>query len=117
MSLMNKDAYNMQPEHLIYDGKHPVDAKNIVVAITPTADGVIRRGQVIDAADGAYALHAKSGTPSCIAAADVEYAADDTDVIVPCYITGTFHADAVIADPELTDADKETLRTRGMILK
>lgn len=117
MGLMNKDAYSVQPDRLIYEGRQPVDAKNMVVAITAETDGVIRRGQVIDEAAGVYSVHAEAGTPSCIAAEDVEYAADDTDVIVPCYITGTYHADAVIASPELTEANVETLREKGIILK
>lgn len=117
MGLMNKDAYSVQPDRLVYDGRQPVDAKNIIVAISSGTDGVIRRGQVIDEAAGVYTLHAEAGVPSCIAAADVEYAADDTDVVVPCYITGTYHADAVIASPELTAANVETLRNKGIILK
>lgn len=117
MSLMNKDAYSVQPDHLIYDGRQPVDARNVVVSITPEEDGVIRKGQVIDEAEGVYKLHAEAGVPSCIAAEDVEYAVDDTDVIVPCYITGTYHADAVIASPELTESNMETLRAKGIILK
>lgn len=117
MGLMNRDAYSVKPDHLVYDGRHPVDAKNVVVSITPEDDGVIRRGQVIDEAEGIYKIHAEAGVPSCIAAEDVEYAADDTDVIVPCYITGTYRADAVIASPELTESNVETLREKGIILK
>lgn len=117
MSLMNKDAYSVQPDRLIYDGRHPVDAKNVVVSITAEDGGVIKRGQIIDEADGVYKLHAEAGVPSCIAAEDVEYVADDTDVIVPCYITGTYHADAVIASPELTESNVEALRANGIFLK
>ena len=117
MGLMNRDAYSVQADRLIYDGKIPVDAKNIVVSITASADGVIKRGQVIDVAAGVYTLHAADGTPSCIVAQDTEYAADDSEVIVPCYISGSYHSDAVIASPELTDADMETLRTKNIILK
>lgn len=117
MGLMNKDAYSVQPDRLVYDGRQPVDARNVVVSVTSEEDGVIRKGQVIDEAEGIYKLHAAGGAPSCIAAEDVEYAADDTDVIVPCYITGTYHADAVTASPELTESDMETLRAKGIILK
>lgn len=117
MGLMNRDAYSVQADRLIYDGKIPVDAKNIVVSITASADGVIKRGQVIDVAAGVYTLHAADGTPSCIAAQDTEYAADDSEVIVPCYISGSYRSDAVIASPELSDADVETLRTKNIILK
>lgn len=117
MGLMNKDAYSVQPDRLVYDGRQPVDARNVVVSITSEEDGVIKRGQVIDEAEGVYKLHAEAGVPSCIAAEDVEYASDDTDVIVPCYISGTYHADAVIASPELTESNMETLRAKGIILK
>lgn len=117
MSLLNKKVYEVKTDHLIYDTKHPTDATNMQVSITPVADGTIRRGQVIDVSDGVYTLHAESGVPSCIAAVDVDYTADDTDVIVPCYITGSFRAERVIASPELTAADMETLREKGIILK
>lgn len=117
MGLMNREAYEVKTDSLIYDGRHPVDARNVQVSITPTTDGMIRKGQVIDEADGVFSLHAQSGTPSCIAAGNVSYAADDTDVIVPCYISGTFHAKKVIAEQELTAADAEMLRTKGIILK
>ena len=117
MGLMNRDAYSVQPDSLIYDGKNPIDAKNIVVSITAESDGVIERGQIIDETASTYLLHKAAGTPSCIAACDVEYAADDSEVVVPCYISGNYHANAVIASPELTDADVETLRTKQIILK
>lgn len=117
MGLLNKNIYEVKTDHLIYDTKHPVDAKNVQVSITPTDAGVIARGQVIDVADGVYTLHAKSGTPSCIAAEDVGYESDDSEVIVPCYITGAFRAERVIASPELTESDVETLRSKGIILK
>lgn len=117
MGLMNRDAYSVQHDRLIYDGKIPIDIKNIVVSITASTNGVIKRGQVIDVAAGTFSLHAASGAPSCIAAQDTEYAADDSEVVVPCYISGNFHTGGVIADPALTDTDVETLRTKNIILK
>ncbi len=117
MGLLNKNSYKVEADHLIYDTTHPVDAKNVQVLITPMDAGVIERGQIIDVSEGTYTLHEESGTPSCIAAENVTYTEDDTDVIVPCYITGAFHAKRVIASPELTETDVETLREKGIILK
>ena len=37
-------------------------------------------------------------------------------VVAPCYVTGSFRADSVIATPALTAADKEALRNGGIIL-
>ena len=117
MSLLNRPAYEVEKDNLIYEAKHPIDVKIVQVKITSDAAGVIKRGQVIDCETGEYSIHAKSGEPCMIAEEDTSYAADDTEVTVPVYISGTFRASEVIADPELTDADIETLRTKNIILK
>ena len=52
-----------------------------------------------------------------IVAETTGYAADDTDISVPVYISGTFHTGKVKATPELTSADVEKLREKGIYLK
>lgn len=117
MSLLNKTAYAVEKDKLIYDAKHPIDAKMIQLTITSDKDGIVKRGQVVDCASGAYSIHAMSGEVSAIVAEDTSYAADDTEIAVPVYISGTFRMSEVIANPELTEADLETFRTKGIILK
>lgn len=117
MSLLNRPAYEVEKDNLVYDAKHPVDVKVVQVKVTADEAGVIKRGQVIDSEAGEYSIHAASGEPCMIAEEDTSYAADDTEVAVLVYISGTFRASEVIANPELTDADIETLRIKNIILK
>lgn len=117
MALLNKQAYAVERDRLVYDAKHPVDGAAVPVKITAEEDGVIKRGQVLDCADGEYSVHAANGEASVIVAEDTDYAADDTEITVSVYISGSFRASEVIADPELTAGDMEALRGKGIYLK
>lgn len=117
MSLLNKQAYVVEKDRLVYDAKHPIDVTNVPVAVAPSDEGEIKRGQVIDCTNGVYGIHSESGDPSAIVAETTGYAADDTEIIVTVYTSGTFRACEVIANPELTTADIEALRGRGIYLK
>ena len=117
MEKANKMVGTMERDKLIYDMTHPFDAKAVTVTISVKADGKIKRGQVIDFKEDAHSIHSADGEASMIAAEDVEYASTDTEITVPVYISGTFRASEVIADPELTDKDMEKLREKGIYLK
>lgn len=112
---VNNEVYTMEKDSLVYDMSHPRDAKNITLA--SSGAGVIKRGQVVDYADGAYTLHAEGGVAAGIVAADTAYTAEDTEITVPVYISGTFRASACISGVELTTADTENLRSKGIYLK
>lgn len=115
MKMLNKQAYTMERDRLIYDGSHEIDGSAVV--ITTESSGEIRRGALLDYSDGTYVLHAANGTPSAIAAETVEYTETDIQVTVPVYISGTFRKAAVISPAALTAADVETLRSKGIYLK
>lgn len=115
--LLNKPAYAVEKDRLIYDATHPIDANTVQVSITSGSEGEIERGQLIDYSNGSYCVHAEGGEPSAIVAANASYDADDTEITVPVYISGTFRASEVKTDPELTTADLETLREKGIYLK
>ncbi len=119
MSILNSPAYTVGKDKLIYDGTYPIDGNAIVLTITADADGVIKRGNVIDFDKDSeeYSPHKEGGVPNCIAAENTEYTAEDTVVVVPIYISGTFRTSAIIADPELKEADREALRSVGIHLK
>lgn len=117
MSILNKQAYVVEKDKLVYDSKHPIDVANIPVTITPSDAGEIKRGQILDCKDGEYSLHAEDGEPSAIVAETTSYAADDTTVVVTAYISGSFRASEIVANPELTAADTEALRGKGIYLK
>ncbi len=117
MSLLNREAYAMEKDRLVYDAKHPIDAAAVRVTVPEGIKGVVKRGQVLDCKDGVYSIHAEGGEASAIAAEETDYASDDTEITVAAYISGSFRASEVIADPELTDKDTEVLRGKGIYLK
>ena len=116
MERLNKLAYTVEKDKLIYDASHPIDAV-VRVSLTPKADGKIERGQVIDHKAGTYSIHAAAGEASAIAAEEVEYTSTDTEVNVTVYISGPFRASEIKAEPELTGGDVEKLREKGIYLK
>lgn len=117
MAELNKQAYAMEKDGLIYDAKHPIDAIVVQVPIAAEEPGEISRGQLLDCTDGVYSIHTTDGAASAIAAENVSYAADDTDIAVAAYVSGSFRASQVIAEPEITDADLKMLRSKGIYLK
>lgn len=119
MGLLNRQAYAMEKDRLIYDAKHPIDAAAVRMQITAEEGGTVKRGQVLDYADtdGKYRVHTEGGEARVIVAEDAEYAPEDTEITVVVYISGTFRASEVIAEPEITDSDIETLRGNGIYLK
>ena len=115
---MNKTAYEVGNDKLLYDNSHPFDAKNVSITVPEKAVGTLKRGQIIDIdATGKYVVHAASGTVSGILAEEVSYAADDTEVIAAMYISGAFRYSAGVTAVDLTEADEETLRSKGIYLK
>ncbi len=117
MSSLNNIAYTVEKDKLVYDMKHPIDATAVQVAIESCANGVLKRGQLLDFDNDAYSIHSESGTPSAIVARDATYTSDDTEVVVAVYTSGSFRASEVISDPEITIADIEGLRSKGIYLK
>ena len=117
MSLLNKQAYAMGKDKLVYDASHPIDAAAVQVTVPDDEGGVIKRGQLLDYKSGEYCLHSAGGEASVIVAEDTGYESDDSKITVAVYISGTFRTSEVIADPAVTDADIETLRGKGIYLK
>ncbi|MCI8315196.1 MAG: hypothetical protein HFH74_09235 [Lachnospiraceae bacterium] len=117
MALLNKMAYTVEKDKLVYDAKHPIDATAVQVTVGVDADGILRRGQLLDCENGVYSIHSEGGMPSAIIAEDTEYASEDMEIIVPVYISGTFRASEVITEPEITVTDIENLRSKGIYLK
>ncbi len=119
MSILNSPAYVVGKDKLIYDGTYPIDGDSVPVTIAADTDGVIRRGTIIDfnGEKGEYTIHKEGGSPNRIVAEDTEYMAEDTEVVVPTYAGGTFRSSEITAEPELGEADIETLRSLGIHLK
>lgn len=118
MSLLNKQAYTVEKDKLIYDASHPIDGTTVQVTITADTAGTLKRGHILDYADdGVYSIHTADGNASVIVAEDTDYASDDTAIIVPVYISGSFRASEVSAVQDITATDIEALRCRGIYLK
>lgn len=115
--LLNKEAYKAERDNLIYDMRHPIDATTVQASIEAEENGIIRRGQILDYINGSYKIHEEGGVASVIVAENTSYAADENEVVIPVYIRGSFRASEVIAIPEITAEDIETLRSRGIYLK
>ncbi len=114
--MLNREAYTMEKDKLVYDLSHPRDAKNISLT-APEGEGIIKRGQVIDYKDGQYAVHASGGVAVAIVAEDIPYADGDTEITATAYISGTFRKSACISGVELETSDIENLRSKGIYIK
>lgn len=114
---LNKEAYTVERDNLVYDSSHPVDAKNVTVAVPAEGTGAFRRGEILDFTEGGYATHTAGGSAGAIVAESTPYAEGDTELAVPVYISGTFRKSACIASVELAETDIEALRSKGIYLK
>lgn len=114
---LNKEAYKVERDNLVYDSSHPIDGKNVTVTVPAEGTGAFRRGEILDFKDENYVAHTADGTASVIVAEHTPYAEGDTELAVPVYISGTFRKSACVASVELTETDIETLRSKGIYLK
>lgn len=117
MEQLNKEAYTVGRDRLIYDASHPIDGTIIKVTLPGTEETKIERGQIIDHKDGVFSMHADSGVASVIAAETVIAEKGVTEIELEAYTSGTFRADATVSAVELTDADIQGLREKGIYLK
>lgn len=116
--LLNKELYEVTGDRLIADIKPDVITDAVAVTVPKSgAAGIIPRGQVIDATEDGFAVHAENGTVSRIVAADTEYSEEDTSVMCPAYIAGSFTESALITAVSLTAADIEKFREKGIFIK
>lgn len=117
--LLNKEIAVMEPDRLIYDSKYPTDGKVVKIKLTAGTAGTLKRGQILDY-DGdneCYQVHAADGTVGAVLSENVLYSEDVTEVFASVYISGSFLQAACVTDVELTAADLETFRGKGIYLK
>ena len=112
---LNKEAYKVTNDNLIYDSSHHIDARNVPVTVQTGAPGIIKRGQVLDFEGTGYKPHTENGTVSAIVAEDTPYTGEDATVAV--YISGTFRETTCITDTALSIQDREEFRSKGIYLK
>ena len=114
---LNKEAYRVEPDNLIYGHSHPVDADDVTVTVPAGTAGELARGEILDFSDDTYVPHAENGTASVIVAVSTPYAEEDTEITVPVYVSGCFRRSSCKTEAGLTVSDEETLRTKGLYLK
>lgn len=119
METLNKEAYTVEPDHLIYDRYRLIDSWTIPVTVSGVKAGVLKRGQVVDfnAETGIYEPHKSGGAAKCIVARNTAYTEGETEVAALVYISGDFRTSACVSDVELTAGDIEHLRDGGIVLK
>jgi hypothetical protein len=107
---------NVTPDDLIAGVSPATSAFAVTIAAN---QGVLKRGSVLVPGENGMTLiaTATTGTANCILADDVNTDGDET-VIGTAYRAGHFVADKlIVADGyELTAADKENLRGKGILL-
>lgn len=122
MKQLNKEAYEVTKDNLVYDGRHPLDAANVAVTSLPAEGGELKRGLVLDYYGGNYVPHGTGDSTYCaaaIVAESIAFGAGETEVTAAVYTSGSFRRSACIAggDVEVTDMDAEELRSKGIYLK
>lgn len=117
--LLNGLIYESKNDGLIYDASHPIDADNVKVSLDVQKVGTLKRGTLLDISEDAkqYSVHKEKGIPCAIVALDTSCAETDTEVVVPVYTSGAYKESGIRTDVPLTEADKETLREKGIVLK
>lgn len=121
MDLLNKTSYEVTPDKLIIDGKHPIDVKVVPIKAN---QGIIQRGTVLSLTDtNEYiVLGTKLEEPqtlsnaNCIVAETVD--TDSLENMVPAqvYISGHFNQNAFIGKSNLEARDVEDLRVAGIFV-
>ncbi|BCJ98104.1 head decoration protein [Anaerocolumna chitinilytica] len=124
MELLNQDSYEVKPDKLIYDSKHPIDVKTIKLKAN---QGIVKRGTVISLVSPTndyivFGTTLTSGQDSSkangIISDDVDTTSTTGDVTAVVYISGHFNRNELIvaAGHELSLTDEETLRAVGIFL-
>lgn len=121
--LLTSTAYEVKPDSLIQDAKHPIDVNVVSVA---TGSGILRRGTVLSlTSENKYVVTGSALTggvtakANCVVCDDVDTAVTiGNTVAVPVYISGSLNRNALtVADSyTLTQADIEDLRNAGIFI-
>lgn len=120
---MNSTAYEVTPDKLIYDSKHPIDVKLVTVA---SGSGQLTRGTILSlTSDGKYVVTGSTlasdvtAEANCIIATGVDTTENTgSDIPVEVYVSGHFNENevTVASSYTLTATDKENLRDAGIFL-
>jgi hypothetical protein len=123
MELLNNKSYDVMPDKLIIDFRHPLDIKTVQVAAN---QGTLKRGTVLSIVEptldyvvfGSALTAGQTAKANCIIADDVLTTATDPKITVVVYISGNFNKnELIIAEGSTLDAAQvENLRNAGIFV-
>lgn len=120
--LLNKTAYEVKPDSLIQDSKHPIDVTTVSVA---TGVGVLKRGTVLSlTSENKYVVTGSTlggvvtAKANCVVSDDVDTTTGGSTTAVPVYISGSLNKNALTVEAgyTLTPIDIEDLRNSGIFV-
>lgn len=124
MTLLNNTSYEVKPDNLIVDSKHPVDVKTVKIKAN---QGIVKRGTVLSFAEPTdeyivfgttLAGGQTSSKANCIVADEVDTTSTSPTVVVTVYVSGHFNKGELITSGVTTlDATSiQELRAFGVFV-
>lgn len=121
MELMNKPSYDVTPDKLIIDFRHPLDINTVQVAAN---QNTLKRGTVLSIVEptkdyvvyGSVLAEGQTAKANCIIADDVDTTSTEAKVTAVVYISGNFNKnELIVKDGSTLDASNiEHLRNAGI---
>lgn len=120
--LLNSTAYEVKPDSLIQDSKHPIDVTTVSVA---TGGGILKRGTVLSLTSenkyvvtGSTLVGGVTAKANCVVSDDVDTTTGGSTIAVPVYISGSLNKNALTVEASYTliQADIEDLRNAGIFI-
>ena len=124
MTQLNSTSYEVVPDKLIIDSKHPIDVKAVAIKAN---QGIVKRGTVLSivAPTNEHIVFGTtltegqtSAKANCIVADDVDTTSTEATVTAVTYISGNFNKNVLtIAEGSNLDvANIEELRNSGVFV-
>lgn len=124
MTLLNNTSYEVVPDKLIIDSRHPLDVKTVKINAN---QGIIKRGTVLSFVEPTaeyivfgttLAEGQTSSKANCIVADTIDTTSIGDTVVATVYISGNFNKnELIIADVStLSSSAIEELRTSGIFV-
>lgn len=122
-TLMNNTSYEVVPDKLIIDSKHPIDVKVVKIKAN---QGTVKRGTVLSLTNtneyvvfGTALVNPQtSSKANCVVAEDIDTTSTDATVSVQVYISGSLNKNVLIVKDgsSLAASDIEDLRNAGIFV-
>jgi len=123
MTLLNNTSYEVVPDKLIIDSRHPLDVK---VASIKANQGIVKRGTVLSLTNtneyivfGTVLVDPQTSSKvNCVVSEDVDTTSDGATVPVEVYISGHLNKNILIVQEgsSLKVTDIEDLRSSGIFV-